>query len=137
MWNLRAFADCGVLRFHKVSRTGAILEVRSRPQAGKWTDDDIVVEAALRRDAVRFDQNVVAQNHVAQHAAGPNRAALADFRLAEKLHGGLEHGVLSGGYVRVDQNRFGELDANPVVHQLGALPLTENAVDLRKVGARV
>src|SRR5260221_13679725 len=83
MWNLRAFADCGVLRFHKVAYAGAALEMCSGPQTRKWAHRNVVVQAALRRDAVRFDQNVVAQDHVAQHAAGPNRAALADFRLAK------------------------------------------------------
>ena len=63
--HFRAFADDGLLHFHKISGARAIFEVRSRTQTGEGANDGVVVQTALHRDAVRLDHDVVPQNHVA------------------------------------------------------------------------
>ncbi len=65
MWNLRAFADCGVLGFHKVAYAGAALEVCSGAQTRKWAHRNVVVQAALRQHGMGFHDDIVANDHVA------------------------------------------------------------------------
>src|ERR1700731_3057294 len=96
--NLSPFADCGFLRFHEVAHARAALQVRPSAQAGEWADCDIVLQPALRDERMRFDGYIIAEDCVTEHAAGANRASLADFSFAEKLHCRLEHGVFSGSY---------------------------------------
>src|SRR5690349_897531 len=76
--NLCTFADDRFFHFHEISGTRAILQVRSRSQAGEWSDDGVIVQAAVDRNAVWFDQDVVTQDHIAEHTAGANGAALAN-----------------------------------------------------------
>src|SRR5205814_5527605 len=93
------------------------------PEAREGADDDAVIEAAFRYHAVRLDNHVVAEDRVAEHAAGADGAARAEFRLTEKLHAGLEHGVFAGAHVGIDQHGFRQLHADAPLHQFRALTL--------------
>src|ERR1700733_3581451 len=53
------------------------------------------------------------------------------------MDGGLDDRVFPSDHLGIDQNRFRPLDRNARSHQSVALPLTENPVNFREIGAGV
>ncbi len=99
-----AFADGALLQFNEIADTRAGLQMIVGPQTRKRTNDDVVVEAALCYHAMRLDGNVVAKDCAGQNATRSNRAARADFGLAQQLHAGFDDGVLARGHLGIDQH---------------------------------
>ena len=62
---LSAFADRALLEFDKISDVRPGLQVIPRPQSCEGANDDAVIEAALRDNAVRLDGHVVPEDCIA------------------------------------------------------------------------
>src|SRR6267143_3693176 len=96
-------------------------------------DNDAVIEAALRHDAMRLDGYVIAESRVAENTSRSNDAARTNFRFAEQLHAGLDDGVFARDDIGIDQDCFRQLNRHAGVHERAALPFAEDAVDFGKV----
>ncbi len=108
-----------------------------RAQAGERSDDDAVIEPALRHDAMGLDGYVVTKDGISQVAAGSDDATHSNFRFAQQLHAGFDYCVLACSHVRINQHGLGQLDGDAVIHQRVAFSLSEYAVHFGKIGARV
>src|SRR5260370_1568813 len=128
-----AFTDGAIFKFNEITDTRAGLQVIVRAKEGKRTNDDVVVEAALRYHAVWLDGDVVAEDCVRQYATRSNGAVRADFGLAQQLNAGFDDGVFARGHVGIDQHGLRQLDGDAVIHQRVALPLPEHAVDFGEI----
>src|SRR5260370_13791170 len=104
---LGAFADCAFLEFHEIADARTAFQMIVRAQSRKGTDDDAVIEAALRYHAMRLDGYVLAKDGVGQHAARSNDAAPADFWPAQQLPAGFDYRVLACSHVRIDPHGLG------------------------------
>ena len=135
--SLGAFADGAFLQFDKIADTRVRLQMIIRPKAREGPDNHAVIEAALCHDAMRLDRHVVAQDGIVENASGSNRAPRANFCFSEQLHAGLDDRVFARCHIGIDQHGLRQLDCHAGVHQGVALPLAEDAVDLRQLGARV
>ena len=132
-----AFTDGALLQFDKIADTRVRLQVIIRPKAREGPDNHAVIEAALCHDAMRLDRHIVAQDGIVENASGSNRAPRANFCFSEQLHAGLDDRVFPRCHIGIDQHGLRQLDGHAGIHQGVALPLTEDAVGLRQLGARV
>src|SRR5260370_12814554 len=83
---LRAFTNRALLEFNEIADTRPGFQMIVRPQSGERANDDAVVEAALRYDAMRLDGHVVTEDGIRQDAPRSNDAARANFSFAQQLH---------------------------------------------------
>jgi len=88
----------------KLPMPRAGFQVIVRPQSREGANDDAVVEAALRYDAMRLDGHLISEDCVGQDAARSNGATRADFGFAQQLNAGFDDGIFARGHVRIDQN---------------------------------
>src|SRR6266481_8409712 len=84
MHGFGALADGAFLEFDKIADARTGFQVIVRPQSRERADDDAVVEAALRYDAMRLDGHLISEDCVGQDAARSNGAARADFGFAQQ-----------------------------------------------------
>src|SRR5229473_5856 len=134
---LGAFADSALLQLDEISDARIRFQVIVRAKAREGTDDDAVVEAALRHDTMRLDGYVVAKSRVGENASRSNGAAHPNFCLAEQLHAGFDDRVFTRDDLRIDHHRFRQLNGYAGLHQRAALPFAEDAVDFGEVRSRV
>jgi len=82
-----------------------------------------------------FDGEVVAKKGVGQHAAGSNGNSARRFWFcpATERQGSII--VSSHGHVRIDQHSLRQLDSDAAIHQGGALPLPEYAINFGEICA--
>ncbi len=106
MHRLGAFADSALLQLDEISDARIRFQVIVRAKTREGADDDAVVEAALRHDAMRLDGYVVAENRIGENASRSNGAAHSNFRFAEQLHAGFDDCVFTRGNIRIDHHRF-------------------------------
>src|SRR5437879_1907051 len=130
---LGAFADSALLQFDEISDARIRFQVIVRAKAREGTDDDAVIETALRHNAMRLDGHVVAKNRIGENASRSNGAARTDLRFAEQLHAGLDNRVFTRDDIRIDHHRFRQLNGHAGVHERAALPFPEDTVDFSKV----
>src|SRR6267378_350690 len=134
---LGAFADSALLQLDEISDARIRFQVIVRAKTREGADDDAVVEAALRHDAMRLAGYVVAQSRVGENASRSNGTAHANFRFAEQLHAGFDDRVFTRDDLRIDYHRFRQLNGHAGVHERAALPFAEDAVDFGEVRSRV
>src|SRR6266850_3105703 len=134
---LGALADGALLQLDEIADARIRFQMIVRAKAREGADDHAVVEAALRHYTMRLDSYVVAQSRVGEHASRSNGAAHANFRFAEQLHARFDDRVFTRDDLRIDHDRFRQLDGHAGIHERAALPLPEDAVDFGKVRSRV
>src|SRR5260370_35773404 len=98
MHRFTAFADGALLEFDEIADARPGFQMIVRAQSREGTNDDAVIEAALRHDAMRLDSHVVTKDGVGQDATRSNRAARANFSFAQQLHAGVADGVFARRY---------------------------------------
>src|SRR6266403_6329837 len=134
---LGAFADSALLQLDEIADARIRFQVIVRTKAREGADDDAVVKAALRHDAMRLDGYVVAKSRVGENASRSNGAAHPNFCLAEQLHAGFDDRVFTRDDLRIDHHRFRQLNRHASFHERAALPFPEDTVDFSKVRSRV
>src|SRR5438445_10462724 len=75
MHGFGALADGAFLEFDKIADARTSFEVIVRPQSRERADDDAVIQAALRHDAMRLDGHLVAEDRRRQGAYPSNSGA--------------------------------------------------------------
>src|SRR5437879_2511462 len=132
-----AFADRALFEFDEIADARASFQVIVWAKPRKWTNDDAVVEPALRHHAMRLDGYIVSKNGVSENAARSNGTTRADSRFAQQLHSRLDDGVFAHGDIRINQDGFRKLNGHARIHQNVAFPLAENAVDSGELRAGI
>src|SRR5437879_3650013 len=106
-------------------------------EASEGADDDAVVEAAFRYNAMRFNRYAFAESSVLQDAASADAAARAEARLAEQLNSRLEDGVFARDNVGIDEDRLRQLKRDTGGHELVTLAFAESAIDFGEIRAGI